>query len=66
LSGGGAKGSVEELLVAETVLELALKAADGDEVLRCARVLVRGAGEGRQQAGGQISQLRDVLGFQVR
>jgi hypothetical protein len=54
--GGGSQRAVQKLLVTETAAQLALQAADGDEILRRPRVLVRGAGQRRQQPGTKVGQ----------
>ena len=54
--GGGSQRAVQELLVTESAAQFALQAADGDEILRRPRVLVRRAGQRRQQPGTEVSQ----------
>src|SRR5262245_20587730 len=45
--------------------KVALETADGDEVLRCAGVFVRGTGECREDVGGDIGEGDGVLAGEV-
>jgi hypothetical protein len=68
--GCGVERAVEQLLVAEPAPEFAFESSDGDQVLRGTRVLVRlswpGAGQGRQEAGGEIGEAGRICWWQFR
>lgn len=52
--GPGAQGAVQQGRVAEAVPQLTFEATDWDKVLWGAGILVRGAGQGWKQPGGEV------------
>src|SRR5215469_2071259 len=66
LCSGRPQRAIEELLVAESAAEFALEAADRDEVLRCTRVLMRGARKRREDHRTQVGESAHFGDWQVR